>query len=153
MKCPACDKDNDKVIESRQNQGATKIRRRRECLICGNRFTSYERIEQTPVHVIKRLGTREKFDIKKLERGVLRALEKRSPPPDVGKLLHELEDEVMKQSGGSHEIRSQNIGEIVLEQLFEVDQVAYVRFASVYRKFEEVGEFIRVIDEFSSRTP
>ena len=148
MKCPLCGKSDDKVIESRQNQSGTTIRRRRECISCGYRFTSYEHIEEVPIMVIKRSGRRECFDLKKIEYGVQRALEKRPVSHDsVEELLHVIEDEAAMMSRSSHEIRSVTIGDLVLENLFSLDKVAYVRFASVYRQFEDVDEFIRVIDE------
>ncbi|RKX74839.1 MAG: transcriptional regulator NrdR [Spirochaetes bacterium] len=147
MKCPLCGKTDDKVIESRQNQSGTTIRRRRECISCGYRFTSYEHIEEVPIMVIKRSGRRESFDLKKIEYGVQRALEKRPVPhASVEELLHIIEDEAAMMSRSSHEIRSETIGDLVLENLFSLDKVAYVRFASVYRQFENVEEFIRVID-------
>ena len=151
MKCPLCGKSDDKVIESRQNQSATTIRRRRECLGCGNRFTSYEHIEEVPIAVIKRSGRREEFDLEKIQRGVERALEKRPIARiEVKELLHGIEDEAAMLSRSTHEIRSETIGNLVLERLFSLDRVAYVRFASVYRQFEDVDEFIRVIDELQT---
>ncbi|MCG8453796.1 MAG: transcriptional regulator NrdR [Spirochaetales bacterium] len=148
MKCPLCGQSDDKVVESRQNQSGTTIRRRRECLDCGYRFTSYEHIEEVPIMVIKRSGRRETFDVKKIEYGVMRALEKRPVPhTDVEAVLHSIEDEAAMMSRSTHEIRSETIGDLVLEKLFPLDKVAYVRFASVYRQFEDVKEFIRVIDD------
>ncbi len=148
MKCPLCGKTDDKVIESRQNQSGTTIRRRRECISCGYRFTSYEHIEEVPIMVIKRSGRRENFDLKKIEYGVMRALEKRPVPhASVEDLLHGIEDEAAMMSRSTHEIRSETIGDLVLESLFSLDKVAYVRFASVYRQFEDVEQFIRVIDD------
>jgi len=148
VKCPLCGKTDDKVIESRQNQSGTTIRRRRECISCGYRFTSYEHIEEVPIMVIKRSGRRESFDLKKIEYGVQRALEKRPVPhASVEELIHVIEDEAAMMSRSTHEIRSETIGDLVLENLFSLDKVAYVRFASVYRQFENVEEFIRVIDE------
>ena len=148
MKCPLCGGKDDKVIESRQNQSAATIRRRRECLGCGNRFTSYEHIEEIPIAVIKRSGRREPFNLEKIQRGVERAIEKRPIARIVVKdLLHGIEDEAAILSRSTHEIRSETIGDLVLERLFSLDKVAYVRFASVYRQFENVDEFIRAIDE------
>ncbi len=153
MKCPLCGKTDDKVLESRQNQSATTIRRRRECLDCGYRFTSYERIEEVPIAVIKRSGRRETFDLKKVEYGVMRALEKRPVPhSEVEELIHAVEDEAALRSRATHEIRSETIGDLVLEKLFVLDKVAYVRFASVYRQFEDVAEFIHVIEELGAQT-
>ena len=148
MKCPLCGQTDDKVIESRQNQSGTTIRRRRECVGCGYRFTSYEHIEEVPIMVIKRSGRRESFDIKKIEHGVMRALEKRPVVHTaVEDVLHTIEDEAAMMSRSTHEIRSETIGDLVLEKLFSLDKVAYVRFASVYRQFEDVDEFVRVIED------
>ncbi|OQX28653.1 MAG: transcriptional regulator NrdR [Spirochaeta sp. LUC14_002_19_P3] len=150
MKCPLCGITDDKVIESRQNQSATMIRRRRECVACGARFTSYEKIEEVPIMVIKRSGHREHFDREKIKHGISRALEKRPVPHRVfEEMLNSVEDEAAIVSRSSNEIRSVTIGEIVLERLFNVDKVAYVRFASVYRQFEDVDEFIQVIEKLS----
>ncbi|PIE04702.1 MAG: transcriptional regulator NrdR [Spirochaetales bacterium] len=152
MKCPLCGQSDDKVIESRQNQSATTIRRRRECISCGYRFTSYEHIEEIPVVVIKRSGRRENFDLKKIEYGVLRAMEKRPVTHNtVEELIHQVEDEAALMSRSTHEIRSETIGDLVLEKLFSVDKVAYVRFASVYRKFEDVAEFVNVINNLAAK--
>lgn len=147
MKCPLCGNTDDKVVESRQNRSGTTIRRRRECIDCGYRFTSYEHIEEVPIMVIKRSGRRENFDLKKIERGVQRALEKRPiPQTAIEELLHSIEDEAALMSRSTHEIRSETLGDLVLEKLFFVDKVAYVRFASVYRQFEDAEEFVRVIE-------
>jgi transcriptional repressor NrdR len=151
MKCPLCGSTDDKVIESRQNSSGTTIRRRRECISCGYRFTSYEHIEEVPLMVIKRSGRRERFDLKKIEYGISRALEKRPVAHSVvEELLHEVEDEAALLSRSAHELRSETIGELVLEKLFAIDKVAYVRFASVYRQFENVNEFINVINSIGS---
>ena len=148
-----CGNTDDKVIESRQNQSGTTIRRRRECIGCGYRFTSYEHIEEVPIMVIKRSGRREDFDLKKIEYGVQRALEKRPVAhAAVEELLHNIEDEAAMMSRSTHEIRSETIGDLVLDKLYFLDKVAYVRFASVYRQFENVDEFIRVIDELGPDT-
>ncbi len=153
VKCPLCGLAEDKVIESRQNQSGTTIRRRRECIGCGYRFTSYEHIEEVPIMVIKKSGRRESFDVKKIEHGVMRALEKRPViHSDIEDVLHSIEDEAAMMSRSTHEIRSETIGDLVLEKLFSLDKVAYVRFASVYRQFEDVDEFIRVIEELGSET-
>jgi transcriptional repressor NrdR len=144
---------DDKVLESRQNSSGTSIRRRRECLRCHYRYTSYERIEEKPVMVIKRDGRREPFDIQKLERGVQTSLEKRDISQNaVENLIHEVEDISMIQAGSRREISSQTIGELVLKKLYAVDPVAYVRFASVYRMFENVSQFIQEIETLSPDT-
>lgn len=152
MKCPFCGKTDDKVLESRQNGTGTTIRRRRECLDCGYRFTSYEKIEEITIKVIKRDGSREPFDVKKIERGLLRAVEKRPVSQlEIDRILHHLEDEVEMKCRGSHEIHVDELGAMVMERLFELDRVAYVRFASVYRKFEDVDEFMEVIKTLSKK--
>ncbi|MBB6480379.1 transcriptional regulator NrdR [Spirochaeta isovalerica] len=150
MKCPFCGSLDDKVIESRQNNSGSTIRRRRECLSCSYRFTSYERIEEVPLKVIKRDGHRQDFDLKKIENGLWRSLEKRPVTQmDVENLLHELEDEVHLRGKSNNEIKSSEIGALILEKLYTIDHVGYIRFASVYRKFEDVNEFIKEIENIS----
>ena len=150
MKCPFCGKLDDKVLESRQNGIGTTIRRRRECLSCGYRFTSYEKIEEITIKVIKRDGSREPFDKKKIERGLLRAIEKRPVSQlEIDGILNYLEDEVEMKCRGTHEIQSSELGDMVMNRLFALDKVAYVRFASVYQKFEGVDEFVDVIHNLS----
>ncbi len=147
MKCPLCENMDDKVIESRQNISGTSIRRRRECNACGYRFTSYEKVEEIPLMVIKKDETRQPFDIKKMERGIQRAVEKRPVSQmKVDAILHEIEDEANLRGKSSHEIPSVELGEMVMTQLHALDKVAYVRFASVYRHFENVEEFVKIID-------
>ncbi len=151
MLCPYCAHQEDRVIESRQNNSGSSIRRRRECLACGYRFTSYERIEEKPVMVVKRDGRLELFEPSKLERGILIAMEKRP----IGQKSREelflaIEDEIAWTARESHEITSKEIGELVLRRLYQTDKVAYVRFASVYRMFENVEEFLREIEQLSN---
>lgn len=147
MKCPLCGCQEDKVLESRQNISGTSIRRRRECLGCAYRFTSYERIEEIPLMVIKSDGRRQPFDIKKVERGLQRAIEKRPiSQVELEKILNEIEDEAAIVSRSSHEIPSEAIGEMTLKKLYILDRVAYIRFASVYKKFEDVEQFIKEIE-------
>jgi transcriptional repressor NrdR len=144
MRCPFCAENRDRVVDSRESRDGVTIRRRRECLSCGRRFTSYEQIEDIPYMVIKHDGRREEFSRKKLLQGLLKACEKR--PVAVKKLegivdaaegmLHERED---------REISTDEIGSFVMERLRELDPVAYVRFASVYRRFEEIGAFMDVV--------
>jgi len=154
MKCPLCDKTDDRVIESRQSRSGATIRRRRECVECGYRFTSYEHIEEVPLIVIKKSGRRENFDLKKIEMGIRKALGKRPVAHSaLEELLHVIEDEAIMMSRSTHEIRSESIGELVLEKLFSLDRVAYVRFASVYRRFEDVQEFIHEIDRLRPHIP
>jgi transcriptional repressor NrdR len=141
VKCPFCGHLKDKVVDSRESGAGDAIRRRRECLHCGRRFTSYERIEEIPYLVIKKDGRREAFDRQKLLAGLHRACEKR---PISAKALAEIVDEVeqMVQDAPDREIEARRVGEKVMERLKELDQVAYVRFASVYRRFEDVEEFM-----------
>lgn len=152
MKCPGCGEDEDKVIESRQNASGTEIRRRRECLRCGYRFTSYERIDEKKIIVVKRDGRREAYDAAKLERGIRISMEKRPIPVRViDEMLREVEEEAAVLAKTNHEISSKDLGEIVLKKLFAIDRVAYVRFASVYRMFDNVDEFIREIREIGNQ--
>lgn len=147
MRCPYCFNQDDKVLESRQNATATSIRRRRECLACGYRFTSYERIVEKPLMVVKRDGRREPFEISKVARGLERSLEKRPVSSDQREeLLQTIEDEAVIMGRLSHEIDAENLGELVLKKLYAIDKVAYVRFASVYKKFNDLDEFIREIE-------
>jgi transcriptional repressor NrdR len=147
MRCPHCGSDDDKVIDSRTLANGESIRRRRECLSCGFRFTSYERIEEKPLMVIKRGGRREPFERQKLERGIIRALEKRPISQlSIENLVNEIEDQAAMKGKTANEIPSSELGEMVLDNLYSLDKVAYVRFASVYRKFETVVEFLEVIE-------
>jgi len=148
MKCPLCGDLEDKVIESRQNISGTSLRRRRECLKCGYRFTSYERIEEIPLMVVKNDGRREPFDVKKVERGLVRALEKRPVSQvDIEELLNQLEDEAAMEGKANHEVTTRQLGELVMHKLEALDKVAYIRFASVYKRFKSVDEFIREIEK------
>ena len=148
MKCPHCGNPEDKVIESRQNASATVIRRRRVCLQCSYRFTSYEHIEEKQLMVVKRDGSREVFDNQKILRGLSKSLEKRPVSAEqVETLLHSIEDEAYSAGKKGDEISTENLGEIVLKQLFSLDRVAYVRFASVYKMFSNVNEFIKEIEK------
>jgi transcriptional repressor NrdR len=141
VKCPYCAHLGDKVVDSRETKEGEAIRRRRECLSCGRRFTSYERIDQIPYMVVKKDGSRERFERQKLIAGLLRACEKR--PVSVA-AVEGLADhvETMLQDRPEKEIATKEIGEFVMQELRRLDKVAYVRFASVYRHFRDVGEFI-----------
>jgi transcriptional repressor NrdR len=151
MRCPHCGTIEDKVIESRSLANGDAVRRRRECISCGYRFTSYERIDERQFMVIKRDERREPFDRMKLEKGVVRALEKRPVSRmDIENLVNEIEDETAILSKGSGEISSSIIGDLVLERLGRLDKVAYIRFASVYRSFSNLDEFI---DEIKKVVP
>ena len=141
MKCPYCGLSKHKVVDSRDSRDGTAIRRRRECLDCGRRMTTYEQVELTPLMVVKKDGSRERFDRAKLMDGLLRACEKR---PVTGSQLEAICDRVqtVAQEQGEREIDSQQIGEQVMDQLRDIDEVAYVRFASVYRHFRDVNAFM-----------
>ncbi|MDR3335165.1 MAG: transcriptional regulator NrdR [Treponema sp.] len=153
MRCPHCGNLDDKVIESRALADGQVIRRRRECNGCGHRFTSYERIEDKPFMVIKRDGHQEPFDRSKVERGVLRALEKRPVSQiNIERLANEVEEVAAILEKTNHEIDTVAIGELVLKKLGVIDKVAYIRFASVYRHFEDVDEFIREIQKLGDNS-
>lgn len=151
MKCPHCGSAEDRVTDSRTLAKGESIRRRRECVSCGFRFTSYERIDDKSMMVVKRDGRREPFDRRKLERGLERALEKRPVSQmTIENMLNDLEDEAAMQTRGGNEIASSVLGELVLHKLYTLDRVAYIRFASVYRKFESMTEFIHEIERLES---
>lgn len=140
MRCPKCGYDESKVIDSRPSENREAIRRRRECLRCGSRFTTYERREEMPLMVLKRDGAKETFDRQKVMNGLLRATVKRDIPVHVLEtLLDSIETEL--RDNGITEVTSEEIGNMVLKRLLDIDKVAYVRFASVYRDFKDVEEF------------
>jgi transcriptional repressor NrdR len=141
MKCPYCSHLGDKVVDSRESKEGEVIRRRRECLDCGKRFTSYERIDEIPYMVVKKDGTRERFGRQKLVGGLLKACEKR---PVSAVALEEIADkiEASLQERPEKEIATADIGRFVMEELKKLDKVAYVRFASVYLDFRDIGEFM-----------
>ncbi|MGC4080563.1 MAG: transcriptional regulator NrdR [Vicinamibacterales bacterium] len=141
MKCPYCGNLGDKVVDSRESKEGEVIRRRRECLECGKRFTSYERIDEIPYMVVKKDGTRERFDRQKLVNGLLKACEKR---PVSLKSVEAVADRIesMLQERPEREIGTAEVGAFVMEELKKLDKVAYVRFASVYRHFRDIGEFM-----------
>jgi transcriptional repressor NrdR len=145
MKCPYCDHQESKVIDSRESKKGLSIRRRRECLACRRRFTTYEKIEEIPYMVVKKDGSRQPFDSQKLLRGLLKACEKRPIPiKKVEEIVEEIESKLHERA--DKEIRSSEIGQYVMERLKELDKVAYVRFASVYREFRDVSEFKRELE-------
>ena len=146
MKCNKCGCMDSKVIDSRMSEDGTSIRRRRECLGCGRRFTTYEVIESTPVLVVKSDGTRQPFDPDKIRRGVIKACEKR---PVTAEKINALVGDVEKQVYNTllQEISSKEIGELVIKGLKDADEVAYVRFASVYRDFRDVTTFVEFISD------
>jgi transcriptional repressor NrdR len=145
MRCPDCGSEEDKVIDSRATDDGREIRRRRECLDCGARFTTYETVRERPIIVLKSDKSREPFDRQKLLRGLLRATVKRDVP---AARLDELIDDVMSalRDNNRYEIPSRELGEMVLERLRDVDDVAYIRFASVYRDFQSIQEFKTVLE-------
>lgn len=146
MRCPSCGSLDDKVIESRSMVNGESIRRRRECNQCHYRFTSYERIEEKPFMVVKRDGRREPFDQEKLARGIERALEKRPIPTTlIDQIVTEIVDEAYTQGKITREISTIDLGEIVLKRLNGLDKVAYIRFASVYKHFNNLDEFINEV--------
>ncbi|AEE16625.1 transcriptional regulator NrdR [Treponema brennaborense] len=148
MRCPYCGSLDDKVIESRALGTGESIRRRRECVSCGYRFTSYERIEEKPFMVVKRDGRRQPFDRSKLEKGIDRALEKRPVSSTmIENIVSEIEDAALIKGRTSREISTAELGDLVLEKLHAIDKVAYIRFASVYRHFENLEEFITEVNK------
>ncbi len=141
MKCPYCPEDNDRVLDSRASQDGLTIRRRRECLGCRRRYTTYERIEATTVKIVKKDGSRESFDHAKMKRGLEKACWKR-PISDkqLEGVIAAVENEL--ETNFESEVESRHVGELVMEQLRNLDEVAYVRFASVYRQFKDVRDFV-----------
>lgn len=141
MKCRYCLGTDSKVVDSRPTEDGTAIRRRRECINCGRRFTTYEKIEEIPIMVIKKDGTRQAFDGDKIRAGVRKACEKRPvSATDIDKLVDDVEREIFNSL--EQEIKSQYIGELVMQRLKDLDEVAYVRFASVYRQFKDINTFM-----------
>jgi transcriptional repressor NrdR len=147
MKCPYCGSRKDKVIDSRSSNAGKNVRRRRECLKCERRFTTYEYIEDIPFMVIKKDGRREPFDRKKLLAGIIKACEKRPIPIEKQEtLVDKIEKHV--QRSYEKEVESKEIGELVMKYLYELDEIAYVRFASVYRQFRDVSQFMKELKKF-----
>ncbi|MCL6448515.1 MAG: transcriptional regulator NrdR [Armatimonadetes bacterium] len=146
MRCPFCRHEDTKVLDSRPAEEGCVIRRRRECTRCGRRFTTYERIDEAPLMVVKKDGRREPFDRGKLLTGLTLACRKR---PVAAARIHELADEVERElrARAELEVASRDIGELVIEKLRALDEVAYVRFASVYREFKDVHGFVREIEK------
>ena len=144
MKCPNCEGNDDRVVDSRPSEDGSSIRRRRECLVCGSRFTTYERVESVPLMVIKKDGSRQPFDRQKLLIGIMKSCEKR---PVTTQQIEQLIDQVERAAGNAlkREITTSEIGELVLKQLRKIDEVAYIRFASVYRAFGDISSFFKEI--------
>ncbi len=150
MKCRYCASTDSKVIDSRPTEDGSAIRRRRECINCGKRFTTYEKIEEIPIMVVKRDGRREPFDSEKIRNGIRKACEKRPIPADIqDKVVDDVSREVFNTLAS--EVTTRDVGEIVMKKLKDVDEVAYVRFASVYREFKDTQTFMkelqRLLDE------
>ena len=147
MKCPFCGEENTKVIDSRPAEENNSIRRRRQCEVCGKRFTTYEKVETIPLIVIKKDDNREPYDRSKIERGIVRSCHKRPVSYDqIVSTVEEIEAEIFNKE--EKEISSNEIGEIVMDKIKEFDQVAYVRFASVYREFKDVNTFMDELKKF-----
>jgi transcriptional repressor NrdR len=152
MRCPYCGHVEDKVVDSREAQDGLATRRRRECLGCGRRFTTYERIEEVLPPVVKKDGRREPFDRRKIEEGVQIACQKRPVSAEqIEALVSSVERSVMES--GDREIRTTAVGEAVMERLKALDEVAYVRFASVYRAFRDVDEFMSELEGLVRKAP
>ena len=152
MKCPFCGYTESKVIDSRPAEEGATIRRRRECLACQKRFTTYEIIERLPLVVAKRDGSRQSFDKVKLINGMVRACEKRPVTLDqLEKIADDIEQEL--QSGLEREVSTETIGEMVMRRLKEIDEVAYVRFASVYRSFKDINTFMEELSKLLTEKP
>jgi len=146
MKCPFCGHENDKVVDSRESKEGESIRRRRECLKCEKRFTTYERIDEIPYMVVKKDGRREKFERQKVLNGLLHACEKRPVP--MGRLEQIVNDaEALVIDSPERERTTSQLGELIMNRLRRIDKVAYVRFASVYLDFKDVGEFMTELKE------
>ena len=152
MRCPFCSHREDKVIDSRESKEGDSIRRRRECIKCERRFTTYERTDEIPFMVVKRDGRREKFDRQKVLDGLLKACEKRPVP--MGKLaalVDDIESKVIESQ--EREVTTSEVGEMLMERLKAIDKIAYVRFASVYRDFQDVEAFLDELKDLLQRRP
>ena len=147
MRCPYCGSKKDSVIDSRRSKNGSSVRRRRQCLKCRKRFTTYEYVERIPLMVIKKDGRREAFNREKLTSGIMVACEKRPiSVKRIEKLVNDIERKLEKKH--DTEVASKDIGELVMRGLHEIDEIAYVRFASVYRQFRDVGQFMRELKTF-----
>lgn len=147
MRCPYCGNKNDSVIDSRSSSNGSSVRRRRKCMKCKKRFTTYEYVERVPLMVVKKDGRREPFEREKLLNGIMVACEKR---PVSVKRVEKVVDDIEKYMERKHdkEVASREIGELVMKHLHALDEIAYVRFASVYRQFRDVGQFVRELKQF-----
>lgn len=150
MQCPTCKNNGSKVIDSRPSDDGKSIRRRRECEQCGTRFTTFERTEQSAILVVKKNGNREEFSREKLLRGIRRACEKRPIPAEVQEsVVSQVERQI--RDDGKSEVDSTEIGKYVMDQLAHIDDVAYIRFASVYREFKDIGVFMEEVKAFEEK--
>lgn len=151
MKCPRCSNNGSRVVDSRPSDEGTTIRRRRECENCNYRFTTYERIEATPILVVKKNGDREEFDRSKILRGIHRAFEKRPfSAEEQDEIVNRIEARI--RDAGLREIQSEEIGEYVMNELVKVDDVAYIRFASVYREFQDINVFMQEMQTLGEKS-
>ena len=147
MKCPFCGDQESKVVDSRHSEDGLSIRRRRECMACQRRFTTYEIVESLPIIVVKRNGSRQSFDRNKVLNSMIRAFDKRKVHvEDLDKITTEIEQTI--QNTREREITTDHLGEMVMERIKPLDEVAYIRFASVYRRFQDVGSFVREVSRF-----
>ena len=147
MKCPFCGDQESKVVDSRHSEDGNSIRRRRECIACQRRFTTYEIVESLPIIVVKRDGTRQSFDRNKILTAMVRAFDKRKVEiSDLERIATEIEQTL--QNTLVREVTTDKIDEMVMERIKSIDEVAYIRFASVYRRFQDVGSFVREINQF-----
>jgi len=145
MKCVFCGYNDSKVIDSRLNDDTNSIRRRRECLKCGKRFTTYEMIESTPILVVKNDGSRQTFDPQKIKRGIIKACEKRPVTMNqIDSMIADIEKTISNSL--EQEVKSSKIGEMVMDRLKEIDEISYVRFAAVYRRFKDITTFINFLN-------
>ena len=150
MKCPYCNYEETQVIDTRDTENLESTRRRRECMKCNKRFTTYERVEEADIIVVKKDGRRERFQRQKLMNGILEACEKRSIPLEkIEKLVDEVESDLRKRD--SVEVESRVVGEIVMKKLKTLDKVAYIRFASVYREFEDLDRFEEELEKLQKK--
>lgn len=150
MRCPYCHGTEDRVVDSRSSREGAAVRRRRECLSCGRRFTTYEYVEERAIQVVKRDGSTEPYDREKLLRSLRLPCAKRPiPPAEIEAMVDDIEDELNRS--GRDDVESRFIGELVMQRLKERDHVAYVRFASVYRDFKDIDEFAEELRELSAR--
>ena len=150
MQCPRCQNNGSRVVDSRPADDGRAIRRRRECEACSFRFTTFERTEQTPLLVVKKNGTREEFNREKILRGLIRSCEKRPVAMDqVERMVDEVENKI--RSLGENEVSTTLIGDYIMERLAEVDEVAYIRFASVYREFKDMDFFLKELQKLKNK--